>query len=132
MSGASSGTIENGFPAQTAFTADVSGASSLNATGLSVGSLSLLISGASNAVITGTAATLDIDCSGASTADTLGCPASPATVDVSGASTVSAAITTGGTLSYALSGASHLNYKGSAVNLIMRENSGASSIRQIF
>jgi hypothetical protein len=105
---------------------EVSGASKLNGS-LTATDAGIEISGASRAEINGFARTLDIEVSGASTADMFEFITQTASTNISGASTAN--LTVNGKLDVQVSGASTLNYKGTA-EMGDIDISGASSMHK--
>ena len=100
-----------------------SGASEVEG-GANVGELSLKLSGASGAKLTGVATRATVDASGASDADLAGLRSEAASVELSGAS--SGAVTAERSLDYDLSGASNLVYFGNPT-IGRGDTSGAST-----
>jgi len=123
LSGAARANVE-GFESNAAFSAELSGASKLDAD-LNVGDVQLEASGASNVTLQGQGDVLDLEASGASSADLSQFMVTDADVRLSGASR--AEINMNGTLDADISGASKLTYEGD-VRLGNVDTSGASNV----
>ena len=106
---------------------DLSGATDLSGQLIVNGTLNVDLSGASDVAITGSADNITIDASGASDVKAYDFKTNTCSVDASGASGVQ--ITVDKELSAKLSGASSVNYRGTAVIRDIR-TSGASNIRK--
>lgn len=126
LSGATSGTLE-GLTTQNTFTADISGASSLEAANLQTGDLNIMLEGASRFVAEGNGNNLDATVSGASNMDLENFQVNDADVTISGAS--HAVVSPTGTLDVDASGASSLQYTGNP-NLGDINTSGASTVNR--
>ena len=112
-----------------AMTVDLSGASSLTASTVTANNIHADISGASHiSFTTGSANTMHLDASGASTFGSIDFAVQTTYADVSGASTLSLTCN-GGTITGDASGASHIEYKGTAT--VSVDTSGTSSIRNV-
>ena len=125
-SGASSIVLSDELVADTMAVA-VSGASRVSGS-IAIGSGSINLSGASSAVLSGSASTLDATVSGASHLDTKELTIRQLSIDLSGAS--EADVTVSGSLSASASGASTLRYAGSPT-IARSETSGASTIEPL-
>lgn len=123
LSGASEASI-SGFESSKAFTADLSGASSLEGE-LEAGDVDLDVSGASDVTLRGSGSDLTAEASGASSIDLSEFAVEDARLDLSGASDIT--VNSSGKLDVEASGASDVYYLGEPTigNL---ETSGASSI----
>ncbi|MHB1414348.1 MAG: head GIN domain-containing protein [Chloroflexota bacterium] len=126
LSGATNGTVE-GFNSQSSVDIGVSGASRLSFNS-QFGDVKITNSGASHVTGTGAGNGLNLDVSGASTADLQGFAVKDATVGLSGASNATVDVT--GTLNANLSGASTLRYTGSPT-LGNVDVTGASSLKKL-
>ncbi|MDA8218884.1 MAG: DUF2807 domain-containing protein [Dehalococcoidales bacterium] len=126
LPGATNGTVD-GFKSQSNVDIEVSGASKLTVNS-EFGDVKITDSGASHITATGSGNGLNLDVSGASTADLQGFAVKDATVGLSGASNATVDVT--GRLDANLSGASTLSYTGSPtlgnVNV-----TGASSLKKL-
>ena len=109
LSGASRGTAD-GFSSFNQFTAQVSGASSLDLNNFNAGDIEFEVTGASRLTGQGTASNLTSAVSGASTLDLTNFTVNDANVDLSGASHATINLT--GRLDVQASGASNLEYIG--------------------
>ena len=125
-SGATSIVLSDELAADT-MTVTVSGASRVSGS-IAIGSGSIELSGASNAVLSGSASTLDVTVSGASHLDTKELTIRQLSIDLSGASEADVTVT--GSLSASASGASTLRYAGSPT-IARSETSGASTIEPL-
>ncbi|MBC7867138.1 MAG: DUF2807 domain-containing protein [Gloeobacteraceae cyanobacterium ES-bin-316] len=104
---------------------DLSGASSIKASGIMVQSLTMALSGASEAKLDGTAVFMNVDCSGASDVDADKLITETCNASASGASDLE--INVSKELSAVASGASHIYYAGEAEKVNVK-NSGVSKI----
>lgn len=109
LSGASRGSAD-GFSSSNQFTAQVSGASTLDLNNFNVGDINFEVTGASHLTGQGTASNLTSAVSGASTLDLTNLTVNDANVDLSGASHATVNLT--GRLDVQASGASNLQYIG--------------------
>jgi len=123
-SGASEITITEFSPSDEEFISNLSGASSLEAE-LICTDVTLDISGASTITLTGSGDDLSLDCSGASEVNMKQFSVDDVEIELSGAS--EANINAEGTISGSVSGASELNYYGTAT-LNSLDVSGASDV----
>jgi len=127
MTGATKGAIHDFKDTTGRLDLDLSGASKLVG-GLQQGGVKLDASGASMAELVGSTNTMDITLSGASRCDLDKFTSGKTRVDLSGAS--NASVTARQTLSYDLSGASHLSYAGSPA-VDHATVTGASSVNPV-
>lgn len=104
---------------------DISGASNVTLAGVKNSGLTVEVSGASKVRVDGATSELKVEASGASKVDTSSLAAESCTVSTSGAS--NATVNAVSSLQADASGASHINYSGTAKNVI-KKSSGASSI----
>ena len=109
LSGATRGTVQ-GFSLSHDFSVDLSGASTLDMSGMSAGDITFVISGASRVELEGLAEDIVISASGASSVELDDFPVHNADVNLSGASR--ATVNLDGRLDVNLSGASNLQYIG--------------------
>lgn len=105
---------------------DVSGAATVTATGITTGALTLSLSGASNATVSGQAPTLTLTISGAGNFNGRQLASQTATVTISGAG--SASVAASNTLDATISGAGSITYYGNPH--VTQHISGAGSIKQ--
>jgi len=125
LSGASYGTI-TGFDSAAPFEADASGASQLHGE-IEAGHARLRLSGASQAMLKGSARDLTIEGSGASQCDLSAFDVKDAEISLSGAS--AARVKPSGRLHARLSGVSSVTYTGSPTD-VETKTSGASSVKR--
>ncbi len=130
MSGGSEATVQPGFPPLGAFEVTLSGASQADIQSLACGALAADISGGSTLTASGTATSESLTLSGGSTAELLSCPALSARVDLSGASVCWIDVGTG-PIDLMASGASTLHYRGTPAFRSL-DLSGGSSLVAVF
>lgn len=106
---------------------EVSGASTLK-TAVTLNTLAVDLSGASRLAISGTVEALNVDCSGASDLQAYKLQAATAKIECSGASSLQLTVTK--EISAEASGASKINYKGSAIVTNLKA-SGVSKISKV-
>jgi hypothetical protein len=123
LSGASEARI-TGFESSSAFSAELSGSSSISGD-IDAGDISLDLSGSSEVALDGSGANLEIDSSGASDIDLSNFPVEDAALKLSGSSQV--IVNLNGTLDVNASGSSDVTYLGNPA-LGDIETSGASSV----
>jgi hypothetical protein len=126
VSGASDVAVADAIKQQS-LRVEVSGASTLK-TAVDLNTLAIDMSGASKLAISGKAEALNIDCSGASDLQGYKLEATTAKIDVSGASSLQ--LTVNKEISAEASGASKINYKGSATVTNLKA-SGVSKISKV-
>ena len=126
LSGATSATV-SGFHSDDDFKAELSGASSAFGS-MTTGDLTCELSGASKLTLEGDGGAAEIHASGASSADLGRFHATDVDVDLSGAS--SAEVNASGEISATLSGASRLEYRGAATLADVSVNGGSTLRRR--
>jgi hypothetical protein len=128
-SGASSFAVPTGFSSMGPVSVELSGASTCRWDGLACGDLAVTVSGASTAIVSGSAAAETVDASGASTVNLIDCAGASAGVVLSGASEGWIDVGTG-SVDCTASGASTLYFTGTPA-LRTLELSGASHIVRV-
>lgn len=129
MSGASQVIVQQGFAAMPALSVTLSGASTADIQQVTVGTLTADLSGASTLGASGSADALSVTLSGASTARLLDLPAASARADLSGASECWLSVGSG-PVDLTASGASTLYYRGTP-QLRLVDLSGTSRIVKV-
>lgn len=130
LSGASEARVDSGFSSSLPISLKASGASLIDITGLACGAMTADMSGASSLSATGTAVYETVIASGASSINLLGCAAGGAHVSLSGASSCRVDVGTG-LITISASGASTLYYRGSPAFAVL-DLSGASRVVKVY
>lgn len=128
LSGASIAVAGPGFPAVDSFDATLSGASQADLRSLACGAFVSDLSGASTLTASGSATSVRLIVSGASTAYLLALPTQSASLDLSGASTCWIDIGTG-PLDVVASGASSVHYRGTPALRVVDLSGGSTLVR---